>query len=315
MKVLVKTIAGSHLFGTNTTTSDLDYKGVYIPSLEDCISGEVRHSINTSTNTTVGTKNTKDDVDTEFYSVQKFFKMLEEGQTVALELLFTPDEFIVEKSVLWETIRANRHNLVHRNIKAFIGYARQQADKYGLLGSKMNEIDRMITILDKYNQYDTVKTNEAELIYIMPTNHCKFETVINKGVEYRYLIINGKKFDVRSTIRDVKERLIDMSQAYGDRARQAANNENIDWKSVSHAMRVCYQGIELLQTGNITLPLKNAEDIKQVKTGSLTFSESNDKIITLFNELNAKYLTSTLPESIDTKNILLELYGNIYNTK
>lgn len=312
MKVLVKTIAGSHLFGTNTPSSDMDYKGVYMPSLENCITGEVKHSINHSTNNVVGTKNNKDDVDTEFYSVQKFFKMLEEGQTVALELLFTPDEFIVEKSVLWETIVANRDKLVHRNIKAFIGYARQQADKYGLLGSKANEIDKMISILDKFNQYDTIKTNKDELLYIMPTNHCKFETVVNKGVEYTYLTINGKKFDIRSTVRDVKERLIDMSKAYGDRARQAAANENVDWKAVSHAIRVCYQGIELLDTGKIVLPLKNAEVIKSVKNGDLTFSQSNDILVELFGKLNEKYLTSSLPEQIDTRPILLQLYGNIY---
>lgn len=312
MNVLVKAIAGSHLFGTNTERSDTDYKGVYMPSLESCIAGEVKHSINHSTNNEVGTRNNSTDVDTEFYSVQKFFKMLEEGQTVALELLFTPNELIVEKSPLWDKIVANRDKLIHRNIKAFIGYARQQADKYGLLGSKANEIDKMIAILDKFNQYDTIKLYKDELHYIMPTNHCKFETIINKGVEYTYLVVNGKKFDIRSSIRDVKERLLDMSMVYGDRARQAMNNENIDWKAVSHAIRVCYQGIELLETGKINLPLKNAEQIKKVKNAELTFAQSNDLLVELFNTLNQRYLTTNLPEQIDTRPILLELYGNIY---
>ena len=30
MKVLIKTIAGSHLFGTNTEQSDTDYRGVFV---------------------------------------------------------------------------------------------------------------------------------------------------------------------------------------------------------------------------------------------------------------------------------------------
>lgn len=313
MNVLVKCVAGSHLFGTNTPKSDKDFKGVYLPTLENCISGEVKHSIHHSTNTKVGTKNDQSDIDTEFYSIQKFFKMLEEGQTVALELLFTPDEFIIESSPMWEFIKSKRNVLVHRNIKAFIGYARQQADKYGLLGSKMNEIDTMITILDRFVDRSTLKTNQDEIKYLMPTNHCSFKTTINKGIESEYLVINGKMFDTRSTVIDVKTRLIDMSQAYGDRARQAANNENIDWKAVSHAIRVCYQGIELLETGKITLPLKNSEIIKSVKNGDLTFSESNDIIIKLFEELNTKYLTSSLPEKIDTRSILFEIYGNVYN--
>lgn len=312
MKVLVKTVAGSHLFGTNTEKSDKDFKGVYLPTLEDCILGEVKHSISHTTNSVVGQKNSSTDTDTEFYSVQKFFKMLEEGQTVALELLFTPDNFIIESSPEWEFIRSNKDKLIHKNIKAFIGYARQQADKYGLLGSKMNEVDRMIKILDSYKDHEKIVTIQDEILYVMPTNHCKFETILNKGVEYTYLVINGKKFDVRSVVGDIKARLIDISQAYGERARLAATNEGIDFKALSHAVRVCEQGIELLNTGNISLPLKNCDYIKKVKAGDLTFSEINDTIVTLFNELNASFVKSELAEQIDTRPYLMEIYGNVY---
>lgn len=38
MKVLVKCVAGSHLFGTNTENSDKDYKGVYIPDADSILS-------------------------------------------------------------------------------------------------------------------------------------------------------------------------------------------------------------------------------------------------------------------------------------
>jgi len=312
MKIIMKAVAGSHLFGTNTPTSDKDFKGVYLPSLQDCITGEVKHSISQHTNLRYGTKNNSEDTDNEYYSVQKFFKMLEEGQTVALELLFTPKEMIIESSPEWEFIVSKKNELLHRNIKSFIGYARQQADKYGLLGSKMNEVDKMVTILDKFNQHSTLKSNFDELLYLMPTNHCKFSTIVNKGMTYEYLVIIGKQFDLKSRVKDVKDRLIDISQAYGDRARQAANNENIDWKAVSHAMRVCYQGIELLKEHKITLPLINAEEIKAVKTGTLTFKEANERIVGLFNLLNEGYNKSKLPEQIDTRNILLELYGNVY---
>lgn len=313
MKILMKAMAGSHLFGTNTEKSDKDFKGVYLPTLQNCILGDVTHSVHDSTNSAVGVRNTSVDVDTEFYSVQKFFKMLEEGQTVALELLFTPDSHIIETSKEWEWIRSHKDQLIHRNIKAFIGYARQQADKYGLIGSKLNEIDQMIVVLDKFPAYETIKVHKDAIGYIMPTNHCKFEAVVNKGLEYEYLVINGKKFDIRTSVSDVRNRLIDMSQAYGDRARQAANNENVDWKAISHAVRVCHQGIELLQTHKITLPLPNAPEILKVKNAELTFKESNDRIISLFDDLNRAFLTSTLPENIDTKPLLLELYGNVYD--
>ena len=313
MNILVRCVAGSHLFGTNTPKSDKDFKGVYLPTLRDCVTGEVKHSINQKTNNT-GNKNTSEDIDVEFYSAQKFFKMLEEGQTVALELLFTPEQFIIEKSPLWDRITENRDKLVHRNIKAFIGYARQQADRYGLMGSKINEIDRMITILDKMDQKSKLGSNKDDIVFQMPTNFCKFETINNKGYEYNYLVINGKKFDLRTSVEDTKHSLILTSQAYGDRARQAAKNEGIDWKAISHAVRVCHQGIELLNTGKITLPLtaENGEEVLEIKSEKWTFEQANTRIMALFTELNNAYAKSNLRDNIDTEMFLLELYGNTF---
>jgi predicted nucleotidyltransferase len=35
MKILCKLKYGSHLYGCNTPTSDIDFKGIYLPSLND----------------------------------------------------------------------------------------------------------------------------------------------------------------------------------------------------------------------------------------------------------------------------------------
>ena len=58
---------------------------------------------------------------------------------------------------------------------------------------------------------------------------------------------------------------------YGERAKKAATNEGIDWKAVSHAIRVAYEMIELYETGTITFPLKEREYIKVVKHGKLDY--------------------------------------------
>lgn len=312
MKVIVKTIAGSHLFGTNTEKSDHDYKGIYLPSIEDCITGEVVHSIVTKTNNT-NSRNTSSDVDCELYSIQKFGKLLEQGQTIAYELLFTPDELILEKDeYLWKIIQDNKDKLVHRNIKAFIGYARSQCDRYSLLGSKANELERMIKLLDSFNKYEKIIQNKDALLYAMPTTYCKFEKVVVKGVEYEYLVVNGKKFAVSSTIGDVKERLIDMDQMYGNRTRLAQQNNNYDYKAISHAVRVCYQGLELLGSGSIQFPLKQKELLLDIKLGKKFVEETNDLLIDLFEQLNKAYNNSKLSDNINTKPLILEMYGNVY---
>jgi len=98
MKVLCKIIAGSHLFGTNTEKSDLDYKGVFIPDADDILMSSYKHTVCTSTNTVRNTKNSSEDVDLEMYSLKKFFDMIFAANNHALEILFAPDNMIIETS-------------------------------------------------------------------------------------------------------------------------------------------------------------------------------------------------------------------------
>ena len=42
MNLIVKSIFGSHLYGTNTENSDTDYKGIYLPSKNDCYLNNVK---------------------------------------------------------------------------------------------------------------------------------------------------------------------------------------------------------------------------------------------------------------------------------
>ena len=59
MKVIVKCIAGSHLFGLNTPLSDMDYKGVYMPEANDIMNMSLNKmnydGYASSTKTEVGT--------------------------------------------------------------------------------------------------------------------------------------------------------------------------------------------------------------------------------------------------------------------
>ena len=44
---------GSHLYGLNTENSDLDFRGVYIPTLDDIILGKAQDEINTELTVTM----------------------------------------------------------------------------------------------------------------------------------------------------------------------------------------------------------------------------------------------------------------------
>lgn len=76
---------GSHLYGTSTPASDLDFKSIYIPNARDILLGRVKGSISTKRPKLEGEKNFAGEVDEEAYSLQRFLGLVAEGQTVALD--------------------------------------------------------------------------------------------------------------------------------------------------------------------------------------------------------------------------------------
>jgi hypothetical protein len=294
MKILVKAIAGSHLFGTNTPTSDKDFKGVFLPSAEDILLGKFDQTIHQSTNPG-NTKNTKDDVDVEFYSLDKFLKMLFQGQTVAWELLFTPDEMILEKHPLWDDLRLFTPQFLNKKVDAFVGYCKQQAHKYGVRGSRMNSLEEIIKILDQYPKHFKLgEIGRFDIEYFERLEHV--EVIADKNGK-ELLSVCGKKFGWDTKIDYALKPLKDYYENYGERTRLAKQNEGIDWKALSHAVRVCMQAISLLERGYIQLPMSdsNVQLLKQIKAGELPFGEVADLIEFYQDQLKVAQELSILP--------------------
>lgn len=147
MKLLLKSKFGSHLYGCSTDKSDTDYKGIFLPSEGDLILQKVSKSINNSTKKNCNQKNTSDDIDYELYSLHYFLELASQGETVALDMLHIPRGFEEITSPEWEFIRKNRNKFYTKNLKAYLGYCRTQASKYGIRSSRMHTVQEVITIL------------------------------------------------------------------------------------------------------------------------------------------------------------------------
>lgn len=322
MKILIKAVAGSHLFGTNTEKSDHDYKGVFLPTKRELLLGEYKDSISHSTGDDFS-RNTKADIDTELYSVRKFFKMLRNGDTAALELLFTPDEMIIEKSPEWDFIVSKRAELLSSKVNALIGYARQQANKYGIKGSRMGELSKVIELLkslEKEFDFPNAKLKHnwdritAEIKNFDHVHLIKLPVKYNDEMDgMPALDILGKKFDYHTQFSTVLETMKKIYKNYGQRAREAKKNNGIDWKALSHAVRVCLQGIELMSTERISLPHKkeNIDLLLNIKLGKIDYKEVAEIIESKLEELELVTKTSNLPEDID-KDFVDDLVAEIH---
>jgi hypothetical protein len=294
MKIIVKMKFGADLYGTTTPDSDVDYKGIFLPTKEELLLGRVPKSHNYSTGKDES-RNTKNDIDIELYSLNYFIKLAGDGQTVAMDMLHAPENMILQKSKIWDAIVKNKQKFYTKNLKSFIDYARRQASKYGIKGSRINAALQVLEILKKE---DPSKKMREVWILLPRVEHCYDVAPDPNGM--RQYQVCGKSFQESATIGYVIPIVEKFYNDYGRRAKLAAENKNIDWKAVSHALRAAYQTKEILTEYTINFPLRTADFLVKVKQGKLDYlSEVGPVLETLMEEVESLALTSNLPETVE----------------
>lgn len=286
MKTVMKSYFGSHLYGTSTPESDVDFKEIFVPPARDILIGNVKEHMSKNTNNT-SSKNTKDDIDHELYSLKYFFKLAADGETVALDMLHTPPELVVKSDLpdVWKFIQDNRSRFYTTNMKAYLGYVRKQASKYGVKGSRLAALRNVLKVVNQipdqwvdYRKDGTQGQRRTKIVDIkhrLPENEfCEwvFHNHEKTGPQTFYTVL-GRKYQTTLSLIELKQSLNKLDAEYGERARKAEANEGIDWKALSHAYRAGYQLMEIYQTGDLAFPLREASIIKLIKAGELPFKE------------------------------------------
>lgn len=324
---------GSHLYGTNTPTSDLDFKGIYLPTAKEIILGRIKETIANSRPKAECERNNKDDIDTEYFSLDRYLSLLTEGQTVALDVLFAPPENFTlltpeGESIMFE-IYANRDKLMTKNVNAFVGYARQQAAKYGIKGSRMDALKRTMELLDGLYaavSYDKLSLHESlfanlikeceSLVSLEKTALVEF--VMLKGptgeIDQKHLHVNGRYLPMHATVKWAREIVGKMLEGYGNRAKKAHLAGGVDWKALSHAVRVNSEALELLGSNFITFPRPDKDLLLQIKQGLLPYEQVAEIIEQGLADLYAAQEKSQLRDSPDREwvdNFLYRIYSDI----
>ena len=294
--MIVKMKFGSHLYGTNTKQSDTDFKGIYMPSKREVFLNRVPKSLSNKTNSSTD-KNTNEDIDTEIYSLHYFIHLACEGETVALDMLHAPKDMIVETSDIWGSLVFHREKFYTKNLKAFIGYARRQAAKYGIKGSRLNDAKRVIDFLSTVEAPVRLRDvwdelPEGEHIYKRPA--------VEFHNNLRVYEVCGKQLQESATASYVYDTIKLFHDAYGNRAKQAAENKGIDWKAVSHAIRAAVQVRQILVEKTIVFPLKEAPLLVKIKQGQMDYlTEVAPLLENLMSEVEVLSESSDLPSKVD----------------
>lgn len=292
MNIIYESVFGSHLYGLSTPTSDRDYKGIILPTERDILLGNTSFHKDLSTGSTTN-KNTADDIDRTFYSLQYFVNLACSGETVALDMLHADQNEYVVTSGIWKYLVNNRHKFYTKSMKSYIGYVRKQAAKYGIKGSRVGELERIIKYLKTHD--------ENTLVGMVSFPVCDFGAWVNykDNVYYEFA---GSKFQDTLKIKHMIDTLEKIYEKYGDRSKQAKENQGIDWKAISHALRAGYQARSIFVNGSFSYPLAETDFLLKVKQGQLDFvTEIEPELDRITKEVEVLSEQSKFPETVDTE--------------
>jgi predicted nucleotidyltransferase len=322
MKVLVEMQFGSHLYGTSTPTSDVDTKSVFIPPVTEILLQRVQDHVSDRREKQFGEKNTPDDIDREAFALHRFLALVAEGQTMAVDMLFAPDFVMLrEPAPVWTEIVANRSRLLSRQIAKFLTYCENQAKKYGIKGSRIHSVRNILawfnTAICEHGSATRLrvaapslvdfiiehKLQHAQIVYLEQLGHAE---------PLPHLEVCGLKAPYSISLNDARAIYQRIMDNYGARALMAETNQGVDWKAVSHAVRIGRQAVELLATGHVEFPRPEAAHLLAIKLGQVPYLHVADEIEQLLEMVKAAQATSVLPEEPDfafIDSLVIQTYG------
>lgn len=103
--------AGSHLYGTTTSESDEDYRGVFVPGQRQLLGFHPVDSIS----------EVSTEIDIMMHEIRKFTQLCMNGNPNILDWLFAPDDCVLFASNHFDTILESRDIFLSRRLAARFG--------------------------------------------------------------------------------------------------------------------------------------------------------------------------------------------------
>lgn len=314
-KLLYLSVVGSHLFNTNNENSDIDIRGVYLPNKKDLLLGKKLSNISWTTNNTQ--THTSNDIDIELWPLQTFLtNYCKKGDMNSVDLLFsdTNKKCVLYIDKIYKKLDYTKLIDISENNKfPYMGYIESQYYKY------FNKIKKYKLLNCLYEDLITYKdsNNSLHIIYdYFDKKQKEKDSIISFTVidGQKYVKVIDKKYNMNIKLSEFLQLINNSIELYGNRIKNTANTNYIDYKCLYHVLRCIYQLLDIISDGYTCFPSNKADYLKQVKEGKVDLDEIERQItINLFTLKHNKNIikNSILHyDEIYVKNFILKLYDN-----
>lgn len=279
---------GSHAYGLNIPTSDVDYKGICIPP-KACYFGftqrfEQRESMQSS----------KGGDDCVVYALSKFSALAAECNPNIMEILHVSNDDIVLMNEFGEALRAIKDQFVSKKAKhTFSGYAHAQLKRIKthrawLLNPPEHAPVRKTFGLDEAQQISKTELGafiaaEPETVAALPKDMI---TLFTREREYQDALRNYAQYV--SWKRDRNPARAELEAKFG-----------YDVKHGTHLLRLMRMCVEILETGKVNVKRPDREELLKVRFGERSYESLIEEAETLEAKSELLYKTSSLRNSCD----------------
>jgi len=282
---------GSDLFGTRTPDSDLDLLGIFMPC-EEIVYGFHRCEevdLGKVDKDETG-RNTADAIDRKFHEYRKFVRLALQNNPNILHVLFVNDQNIVYTNDFGKNLLVKAKLFPHKGAyHRFVRYADSQRHKMRIKPENYARLEEGLIALEGVDDNKVMGElkNIPPFVYGGKGKHIKLGD-LNLGIG---IFVNKARRMIETRISKATNR-VQLFTKYG-----------FDVKFGSNLIQLLMEGIELMETGKIIMPLAYRNEIVDVKQGKYTAEQIMNWADDLVERARQAYEKSDLPIEPRTKEI------------
>ena len=340
-------IRGSHAYGTNISTSDTDYSGVFVQNLDSILGMSYVEQINDDKN------------DIVIYELRRFLELLAKNNPTILELLNTPEDCIVYKHPIFDIILSNKDKFLTKICaNSFGGYAKEQISKAKGQNKKQNwEKDKvtrktpldfcylhtaeysvpLVDYLKKlglnqencglskiphskdvYALFYTEEFGKFRGIAFEDSNDIRLSSIPENLPEDCFIgHISYNKDGYIQHCKDYKSYQTWLEERNDQRwVDVESHGQKIDGKNMMHCQRLMSMAREIAEGKGIIVRRPNFQELIDIRQGKVDLQTLISHVESEIIEIDLLFKNSTLPEKVDmnlVEQILISIRKQIYN--